>query len=64
MDWIEVNKKERIPQARPLLCYCPKWCDGGYQVAYYNGRVFEYEDQPNDNFDQHVESWAMFLEAY
>jgi hypothetical protein len=63
MNWIEINYGHKPPRNRALICYCPKWCDSGYQVAAWDGKKFRYEDQPNDNFDQHVEQWALFLEA-
>ena len=64
MNWVSVESSIEPPKAsRPLLCFCPKWCDNGYQVAFWNGKEFHYEDQPNENFSQHVEEWAIFLEA-
>lgn len=63
INWIDVGDIEPPQNKRPLICYCPNWCDIGYQIAYWNGDEFHYEDQPNDNFNMHVEAWAIFLEA-
>ena len=63
MEWHVVDKNEKIPIRRPLLCYCPMWCDIGYQVAVFDGKEFSYEDQPNEMFDRNVLEWAIFLEA-
>ena len=63
MNWIDVGYGHKPPRDRVLVCYCPDWCDAGYQVAVWDGKKFKYEDQPNDNFGQHVKKWSIFMEA-
>jgi len=60
-DWI--SRDETPPQTRPLLCHCPDWNESGYQVANHDGSKFYYADAPNDDFDETVESWSLFVEA-
>lgn len=62
MNWMSVNGV-KPPKNRVLLCYCPEWCESGYQVAEWNGKRFVYEEEPNEIFDQHVKEWSIFLEA-
>lgn len=64
MNWIDVGPSEiEPPRKRVLICYCSKWCDSGYQIAFWDGDEFHYEDEPNENFSMHVERWSVFLEA-
>ena len=63
MNWIDVKTKIKPQIGRIILCWCPDWCDAGYQVGQWNGKEFFYEDQPNDMFNRHVKAWAVFLEA-
>ena len=63
MKWISVEDERKPPVRRPVLLHCPDWCDSGYQVGYFNGKEFYFDEQPNDMFNDHVESWAIFLEA-
>ena len=37
-----------------VLCRCPNWCESQYQIAYWNGKEFYYDDQPNDWFHENV----------
>ncbi len=49
---------EEKPNKRQLcLCKCSGWNSDGLQVATYNGEIFDYEDAPNDDFNEHVEGW-------
>ena len=63
MIWHVYDKNEKTPKNRLLLCYCPGWSDTGYQVAEFDGKIFEYEDQPNEGFHSFVEQWSFFTEA-
>lgn len=63
MNWINVTDERKPYTNRPVICYCPDWSDIGYQVAQWDGKEFYYEDQPNDMFNRHVKSWALFMEA-
>jgi len=58
-----MNKNDMPPIDRPLICYCPEWCEEGYQIGVYNGKVFTYNAKPNEMFDSLVEQWALFMEA-
>lgn len=62
IEWIDVGDLTP-PRNRPLLCYCPEWCDIGYVVATWNGKEFYYAEQVNDMFSETVEKWAIFFEA-
>ncbi len=62
MRWID--SEELKPQVRrKVLAYCPGWCDSDYQVCYWDGKVFRYDEQPNNDFHIYVNQWAAFLEA-
>ena len=37
-----------------VLCRCPYWCDSGYQIAKWNGEIFEYDEDPNGGFNDEV----------
>lgn len=63
MDWIDIDSKIKPSINRPVLCYCPEWSELGYQVAEWNGKEFEYSEQPNDLFNGLVLKWNIFLEA-
>lgn len=63
MQYISVKSKIVPPLNRVLLCYCPDWCETGYQVAYFDGKKFTYSDCPNNDFSENVISWKVFLEA-
>ncbi len=63
MNWIDADSKIKPTKGRVVLCYCPEWCDTGYQAAQWNGQEFVYDEQPNDMFNTLVESWSIFLEA-
>lgn len=64
MNWIAYECGGVIPpKNRPLICYCPEWCDEGYKIAIWNGDEFLYQNQPNNGFNQCIEKWAIFLEA-
>jgi len=65
MNWIKAAKDNKIkpPPFRPIICYCPEWNCSGYQIAQWNTKEFEYEEQPNDMFSDLVEEWALFMEA-
>jgi hypothetical protein len=63
MDWIDNKAGEPKPinSNRPVLCYCPKWCESEYQVAYFINGLWCYEGQPNDGFNDLVEQWTLFM---
>ena len=64
MNWINIASTDnRPPLNRNLLCFCEGWNECGYQVAQWNGKKFNYTEQPNKMFDDYVTDWAIFLEA-
>jgi hypothetical protein len=64
MFWIDARDETiKPPTDRPILCYCPGWNNAGYQVAYYSKGRFDYDESPNETFNDHVEQWFVFLEA-
>ena len=62
MIWQTVKMCEPVVD-RNVLCYCPDWNESGYQVAYWDGISFLYDEQPNKYFNKYVISWAMFSKA-
>jgi len=62
MKWID-SEEMQPPVRRKVLAYCPEWCDSGYQVCHWDGKVFRYDEQPNEDFHTYVNQWATFLEA-
>lgn len=63
MIWINICDKVLPPKHRTLICYCPDWCASQYQIAYFDGNKFCYDEQPNDDFNVYVTQWALLLEA-
>lgn len=37
-----------------VICKCPHWNEEGFQIAFWNGDEFEFDDQPNYLFDKQV----------
>lgn len=62
-NWIDSEDKVKPNVARTVLAYCPDWNNSGYQVCYWDGKVFRYDEEPNDDFHTYVNSWAIFMEA-
>lgn len=56
------NRALDLDPEQLVLCKCPNWCSSGYQVARWNGREFEYDEQPNDWFDRDVISFMILSE--
>ncbi len=56
-NWKPITEKPK--KAQLCLCYCPEWCDSGYQVAKYNSHTkkFDYMESPNSNFHNCVIGW-------
>jgi hypothetical protein len=63
MNWIKVEDNIKPQIGRVVICYCPEWCSSGYQIAFWNGKEFYFDEQPNDMFNDLVESWTIFMEA-
>ena len=63
MKWIDVNSSVKPPENRVLLCYCPEWSETGYQVARWSEAGFYYYEEPNEQFGDLVEKWAVFETA-
>ena len=62
MKWFDRDGIEPMRGTR-VICYCPDWNDSEYQVAIFNGNEFYYDEQPNEMFDEHVQKWALLMEA-
>ena len=60
-EWNAANVEP--PKNRPIIAYCPDWCDMGYQACKWNGKEFYYDEQPNDMFHENVAAWALFMEV-
>ena len=64
LDWIDVNSSVKPPENRVLLCYAPEWSETGYQVARWSEETgFYYYEEPNEQFRDLVEKWAVFETA-
>jgi hypothetical protein len=50
-------KKVKLEIGQLALCYCPEWCGTGYHVAKWDGEKFDYDEEPNGNFDNCVEGY-------
>ena len=61
-NWIDLTSGVSPPINRPLIAYCPEWCDSGYSVVSWTGGRFECETHGSEIHD-HVERWALFMEA-
>jgi len=42
-----------------VICKCPDWCSEGFQIGYWNGREFDYDECPNNMFDETVISFML-----
>ena len=49
-----LEQAKKLKYNQMVICRCPNWCSLGYQVAYWNGEMFEYDDDPNGGFNDHV----------
>ena len=63
MKWISVDDKLQPKDGQTVVCKCPDWCEEGYQIAKWDGRIFRYESQPNLMFNNYVKKWAEFEEV-
>ena len=50
------------PKNRPIVAYCPDWCDMSYQICEWDGKEYGYRDQPNEMFNETVLKWLLFEE--
>ena len=53
------RKKDLPPRRSYVLAECEGWNDSGFQVCYYNGKEFTYNEVPNDMFDMYVTGWIL-----
>jgi hypothetical protein len=63
ITWVkptEANKKP--PKNRPLLAYCPDFCEVGYEVVIWNGHHFSNELHGTAIHD-YVQQWSLIYEA-
>jgi len=63
MKWIDSEEQIKPARLRPIIVYCPEWSLSGYQVCYWDGKVFRYDEQPNNDFHSYVTMWSIFLEV-
>ncbi len=60
--WTLVEESKKPERRKNVLAYCPDWNNSGYQVCYWNGTKFVYDEQPNDDFNDYVLEWFPFEE--
>lgn len=53
-----VNIARPTDKNKLILAYCPDWNEYGYQLCWWDGNKFYYEDQPNDMFNVCVKEWC------
>lgn len=52
--YINIEESKKLKHNQLVICRCPNWNEEGYQIAYWNGKEFEYSGQPNDMFNELV----------
>ena len=62
MEYIDSKYKFTLKSNQLVLCVCPKWNYEGFQVAKWNGKEFEYSNQPNSMFSESVISFYPLTE--
>jgi hypothetical protein len=63
LEWIDYKQMHRKPpQNRPLLAYCPNWCDTQYVVVVWNGWSFV-DDLSGTDINDYVVKWSLIFEA-
>ena len=61
--WITHTKTAKNPpKHKPLLAYCPDFCDTGYEVVIWNGHHFSNEPHGTAIHD-YVQQWSLIYEA-
>lgn len=60
--WIDTTGDITPPRNRPLLAYCPAWCDSGYSVVVWSGKHFKCESH-DEVIHEYVKQWSLFMEA-
>jgi|11BtaG_2_1085332.scaffolds.fasta_scaffold139477_1 hypothetical protein len=63
MQWIDSEIEVKPTVGRNVIVFCPEWNASGYQICYWDGKTFRYEEQPNDDFHTYVNAWTLFMEA-
>lgn len=53
------SSAEKPPRYSFVLARCEEWNDSGYQVCFYNGKEFTYDEVPNDMFNDLVTEWIL-----
>jgi hypothetical protein len=61
-NWIDAGSEVKPYRSRPILAYCPAWCESAYSIVTWNGSYFESETHGTD-IDSFVDKWTSFLEA-
>ena len=62
MNFKDVNfssSEDFPPRSVPLLVKCVAWCSSGYQVCYWSGSRFYYDEQQNNIFHDEVTGWIL-----
>ena len=60
-NWV-IDGKATPPLNRPIILWCPDYCDLGYVIGEWAGHSFSTEIS-GDEIAQYVQGWSLFLEA-
>ena len=61
-NWIDLSSELSPPRNRPLIAYCPEWCDEKYSIVTWSGGKFECATHGAE-INEYVQQWALFMEA-
>jgi hypothetical protein len=54
MIYYGLEHTNKLLEDQMVIAKCPEWSDSGYQIAFWNGEEFFYDDQPNEMFNDDV----------
>jgi len=61
--WINcIDTRPNPPRHKPLLAYCPDFCETGYEVVTWDGHNFSTEVHGTAIHD-YVQQWSLIFEA-
>lgn len=58
--WVPISSDTRPEKYKPVIVYCPDWCDEEYQICFWDGSKFTYADVSNERFNEFIEAWTNF----
>ena len=60
MMYYEISQKHRLAHRQLCICYCPEWCDEGFQIGVWdkNSGTFESVGIKKEYFDKTVKEFC------